>query len=132
MSTFLTAEWRKLIMAQYEVPPATLAPWLPQGLELDRFRIKGLAIPFHTRFEEVNLRFYVARTEPDGTRKRGVVFIREFVPRAAITHIANSLYEEPYATLPMRRSIVAIPAVLTVSYSWLYDKVWHSQIGRAH
>ena len=142
MSTFLTAEWRKLIMAQYEVPPATLAPWLPPGVELDlyqnrcyvslvgflfdRVRVLGLPIPFHTRFEEVNLRFYVARTEPDGTRKRGVVFIREFVPRAAITLIANSLYEEPYATLPMRHSIASTPGVLTVSYSWRHQRTWHS------
>jgi uncharacterized protein YqjF (DUF2071 family) len=142
MSTFLTAEWRKLTMAQYEVAPETLAPWLPRGLELDlyqgrcyvslvgflfdRVRIKGLPIPFHTRFEEVNLRFYVTRTESDGTRRRGVVFIREFVPRAAITLIANSLYEEPYATLPIRHSIAATPGVLTVSYSWLYNKTWYS------
>jgi hypothetical protein len=140
--TFLTAEWRKLIMAQYEVAPAILAPWLPCGLELDlhqgrcyvslvgflfdRVRVLGLPIPFHTRFEEVNLRFYVTRSEPDGTRKRGVVFIREFVPRAAITHIANSLYEEPYATFPMRHSIASTPGVLTVSYSWLYKGTWHS------
>jgi uncharacterized protein YqjF (DUF2071 family) len=140
--TFLTAEWRKLIMAQCVVHPATLAPWLPPGLELDlyqgrcyvslvgflfdRVRVLGLPIPFHTRFEEVNLRFYVARTEPDGTRKRGVVFIREFVPRAAITLIANSLYEEPYATLPVRHSIVANPGVLTVSYSWRHAGNWHS------
>lgn len=142
MSTFLTAEWRKLIMAQYEVPPATLAPWLPPGVELDlyqgrcyvslvgflfdRVRVLGLPIPFHTSFEEVNLRFYVARTEPDGTRKRGVVFIREFVPRAAITLIANSLYEEPYATLPMRHSIASAPGVLTVSYSWCHEHIWYS------
>lgn len=142
MTTFLTAEWRKLIMAQYEVVPATLAPWLPAGTELDlyqgrcyvslvgflfdRVRVLGLPIPFHTHFEEVNLRFYVTRTEPDGTRKRGVVFIREFVPRAAITLIANSLYEEPYATLPMRHSIASTAGVLTVSYSWFYKKAWHS------
>jgi hypothetical protein len=134
MSTFLTAEWRKLIMAQYPVDPATLRPWLPGGLELDLFRgtcyvslvgflfdrvrIKGCAIPFHTRFEEVNLRFYVLRTEPDGTRKRGVVFTREFVPRLAITLLANSLYEEPYATLPMHHSIVHTPQSLDVSYAW--------------
>jgi uncharacterized protein len=139
--TFLTAEWRKLIMAQYEVDPATLAPWLPPGVELDlyqnrcyvslvgflfdRVRVLGLPIPFHTQFEEVNLRFYVARTAPDGTRRRGVVFIREFVPRAAITLIANSLYEEPYATLPMRHSISSTSSVLTVSYSWRYNSVWH-------
>ena len=139
---FLTAEWRKLIMAQYEVTPATLVPWLPPGVSLDlyqarcyvslvgflfaRVRVLGLPIPFHTRFEEVNLRFYVARTEPDGTRKRGVVFIREFVPRAAITLIANSLYEEPYATLPMRHTIASAPGALTVSYSWRHQQSWHS------
>jgi uncharacterized protein len=142
MPTFLTAEWRKLIMAQYEVAPATLASWLPSGVELDlyqnrcyvslvgflfdRVRVLGLPIPFHTRFEEVNLRFYVARTEPDGSRKRGVVFIREFVPRAAITLIANLLYEEPYATLPMRHGIAPRPGALTVSYSWLHQHTWHS------
>ena len=78
-STFLTAEWRKLIMAQYTIDPDTLTPWLPPGVELDlyqglcfvsligflftRVRLKGIPIPFHTRFEEVNLRFYVHRTE---------------------------------------------------------------------
>jgi len=140
--TFLTAEWRKLIMVQYEVDPANLASWLPAGMELDlyhgrcyvslvgflfdRVRVLGLPIPFHTRFEEVNLRFYVTRTEPNGTRRRGVVFIREFVPRAAITLIANSLYEEPYATLPMCHSIASTPGGLTVSYSWRCNKAWHS------
>jgi uncharacterized protein YqjF (DUF2071 family) len=142
MSTFLTAEWRKLIMAQYALDPAILAPWLPRGVELDlyqgtclvslvgflfdRVRVKGIAIPFHTRFEEVNLRFYVARTEPDGTRRRGVVFVREFVPRAAITIIANSLYEEPYATLPTHSTITTTDETLSVRYSWLHDKVWQS------
>jgi uncharacterized protein len=142
MPTFLTAEWRKLIMAQYEVDPATLVPWLPPGLSLDlyqgrcyvslvgflfdRVRVLGLPIPFHTRFEEVNLRFYVARTAPDGTHRRGVVFIREFVPRAAITLIANSLYEEPYATLPARHTIASTPDTLTVNYSWRHQHTWHS------
>jgi uncharacterized protein YqjF (DUF2071 family) len=146
LSTFLTAEWRNLIMAQYVVEPATLKPWLPRGVELDLYqdkcyvslvgflfdavRVKGVAIPFHTRFEEVNLRFYVARIEPDGTRKRGVVFLREFVPRAAITLLANSLYEEPYATLPMRHSIVATGDSLDVSYAWHHSlagvDTWHS------
>jgi uncharacterized protein len=141
-STFLTAEWRKLIMAQYAIEPATLAPWLPTGLELDLFqnncyvslvgflfdetRLKGLRIPFHTRFEEINLRFYVRRTESDGTQKRGVVFIREFVPRAAISLLANTLYEEPYATLPTRSSIISTPQELNVRYDWRHGKLWQS------
>jgi len=141
MSTFLTAEWRKLIMAQYEVAPEMLAPWLPPGLELDLFRgrcyvslvgflfdrvrIKGVAIPLHTRFEEVNLRFYVTRTERDGTRKRGVVFIGEFVPRSAITLVARGLYEEPYTTLPTRHSFAASPPALNISYAWKHRRRWH-------
>ena len=129
-------------MAQYVVAPATLAPWLPAGLELDLYegqcyvslvgflfdntRLKGLRIPFHTRFEEINLRFYVKRVEADGTQKRGVVFVREFVPRAAISIIANTLYEEPYATLPTRCSISKTPQALSVRYDWRHRKVWQS------
>jgi uncharacterized protein YqjF (DUF2071 family) len=142
MSTFLTAEWRKLIMAQYAIDPAILTPYLPGGVELDlyqntcyvslvgflfdRVRLKGIPIPFHTRFEEVNLRFYVRRTEPDGTRKRGVVFMREFVPRAAITLLANALYEEPYTTLPTRYSLTTTPQSLDVQYSWKHRGTWQS------
>jgi uncharacterized protein YqjF (DUF2071 family) len=129
-------------MAQYEVDPATLAPYLPIGTVLDLFdgccyvslvgflfesvRLKGIAIPFHTRFEEVNLRFYVRRDEADGTSRRGVVFIREFVPLPAITIIANTLYEEPYATLPMRRSILNGRDWLRVQYDWKHGGRWHS------
>ncbi|MGA8940006.1 MAG: DUF2071 domain-containing protein [Acidobacteriaceae bacterium] len=142
MSIFLTAEWRKLIMAQYVVKPTLLTPYLPSGLELDLFhgscyvslvgfifdhvRLKGVPIPFHTRFEEINLRFYVRRTEPDGTQKRGVVFIREFVPRTAITCLANALYEEPYATLPTQSSIDSTARSLNVQYSWRQSNRWHS------
>ena len=142
MSTFLTAEWRKLIMVQYEVAPATLAPYLPSGLELDLFagrcyvslvaflfdrvRVRGLAIPLHTRFEEINLRFYVVRREVDGSVKRGVVFVREFVPRRAIALIANSLYDEPYETLPTGHRIEAAPTQLSVAYSWTLGNRSHS------
>jgi len=134
MSVFLTAEWRKLIMAQYEVDLAILAPYLPYGLELDLFqgrcyvslvgflfdrvRLKGLPIPFHTRFEEINLRFYVKRHEPDGTFKRGVVFIREFVPLATIACVARHFYEEPYKAIPINHRIESGPNDLFVQYSW--------------
>jgi hypothetical protein len=148
MPTFLTAEWRKLIMAQYEVPPETLAPYLPRGVELDlyqpaptapprcyvslvgflfdRVRVKNLAIPLHTRFEEINLRFYVCRTEPDGATKRGVVFIREFVPRRAIAFVARRIYDEPYLAIPTRHEISSTTDTLTASYSWHLANRWHA------
>jgi hypothetical protein len=125
-------------MAQYVVNPAVLMRWLPRGVELDfydnggegrcyvslvgflfdRVRVKGLGFPFHTRFEEVNLRFYVKRTEPSGSKKRGVVFIREYVPRMAISLTAKWLYEEPYQTLPMAHQIRLDEDALKVSYEW--------------
>ena len=127
-------------MAQYVVDPDVLKPYLPPGTELDfykgrcyvslvgflfdRVRVKRLAIPFHTRFEEVNLRFYVVRKEAGEAVKRGVVFIREFVPRMAIAVIAQRVYEEPYAVLPMRNSIKQIGNSMDVSYSWQHGKKW--------
>jgi uncharacterized protein len=131
-------------MAQYSVDPDTLAPWLPAGVELDffsvgdarrcyvslvgflfdRVRVKGMRFPLHTRFEEVNLRFYVARTERDGTRKRGVVFLREYVSRRAISVTAKWLYEEPYETLPTRRMIRLDADALKVCYEWKHKGKW--------
>ena len=90
---FLRAEWRKLVMANYEVEPSILTTYIPSGTEIDLWqgrcyvslvgfmflntKILGVPIPFHRNFEEVNLRFYV-RYQEEGEWKRGVVFIKEF------------------------------------------------------
>lgn len=139
-NTFLTAEWRKLIMANYAVAPELLQPYLPYGTELDlwngtcyvslvgflfrKVRLKGLPVPFHTSFPEVNLRFYVRHKGTDGWR-RGVVFIREFVPLPAITLVANTIYGEPYQTLPMQHQLIEKEDCLEISYSWR-KRGWHS------
>jgi uncharacterized protein YqjF (DUF2071 family) len=117
---FLTAAWRYLVMLNYEIDSSTLTPLVPRNTELDfyqgralvslvgfRFvdtRVQGLPIPFHQNFEEINLRFYVRRRAEDGWR-RGVVFIKEVVPRRAIALIARAKYNEPYVALPMRHEI---------------------------
>jgi len=143
MSTFLTAEWRKLMMAQYEVAPELLTPYLPSGVELDLFdgrcfvslvgflfdhvRLKGVPIPGHTSFEEINLRFYVRRPNaPDGQPRRGVVFVREFVPRSAITWIARAFYGEPYSTMPTQHHIRGNEHTLFVEYGWKHHGHWQS------
>lgn len=66
-------------------------------------RVFGIPVPFHINFEEVNLRFYVKREAADGVR-RGVVFIREIVPRFAIAAVASMLYGEPYERWAMSNS----------------------------
>ena len=115
-SVFLQAEWRYLAMLNYEVNPSVLSPFVPAGTELDSWngrtyaslvgfmflktRVRGLAIPFHQNFEEVNLRFYVRRKATEEWR-RGVVFIKELVPRALIAFVARKVYNENYIALPM-------------------------------
>jgi hypothetical protein len=134
-------------MAQYVVAPEVLAPYLPGGVELDLYqgrcyvslvgflfdkvRVKGIAIPRHTRFEEINLRFYVRRHEGDGSVRRGVVFVREFVPRRAIAWVAKRFYEEPYLAIPTRHAISNSEGSLSVRYEWELGGRWHSLGGVA-
>lgn len=139
--SFLNAEWRKLALVNYEVEPAILQPFVPFGTELDLWNGKcyvslvgfmflntkmlGMKIPFHINFEEVNLRFYVKRIE-NGETKRGVVFIKEIVPKFAITAIANVLYREHYETLRMSHSWLESDDQLEVKYSWKKKGKWYS------
>jgi uncharacterized protein YqjF (DUF2071 family) len=130
---FLTAEWRHLAMLNYEVDAGLLDRFVPRGTEIDcwdgrvflslvgfRFlktRVRGMAIPFHANFDEVNLRFYVRRKKV-AEISRGVVFIREFVPRRAIAQVARTLYNENYVALSMSHEIEARDGKLAVSYRW--------------
>ena len=132
---FLTASWHHLAMLNYRVDPALLTPHVPQGTQLDDHngatwvslvgflfadtRVLGLKVPFHTTFEELNLRFYVRRTSGSEVR-RGVVFIKEIVPRPAIALVARLAYNEPYETRRMGHYIAprAPKEPLYVSYSW--------------
>lgn len=130
---FLTAEWRKLAIANYAVDPEILKPFVPPNTELDFWndrcyvslvgfmfletRLKGIKVPFHVNFEEVNLRFYVRYAENDEW-KRGVVFIREIVPKPALALVANTLYGENYVTRRMEHVWLEENDRLTVSYSW--------------
>ncbi|HLA95511.1 MAG TPA: DUF2071 domain-containing protein [Pyrinomonadaceae bacterium] len=111
MRKFLSAKWQDLIMANYEVDASLLSDRLPTGTKLDLYegkcfvslvgfmfldtRVLDFLVPFHVNFEEVNLRFYVRR-ETDDEIRRGVVFIKEVVPRFAIAAVARTLYGEPY------------------------------------
>jgi uncharacterized protein YqjF (DUF2071 family) len=118
LEPFLTARWLDLALVTYRIPAALLRPHLAPGLEPDRLegdgedvayvslvgfrfldtRVKGVAVPLHRDFPEVNLRAYVRET---GTGRRGVSFIAELVPKPAIAVVANLLYHEHYRAVPM-------------------------------
>ncbi len=140
-TTFLNAEWRKLVMVNYEIDPSILQPYLPHKTEIDLWQDKcfvslvgfmfnntkllGIKVPFHINFEEVNLRFYVKYLE-NGLWKRGVVFIKEIVPKPALTFIANKIYKEHYETMPMRHKIENTKEQISVSYSWQCKSDWNT------
>ncbi|GAB3575505.1 DUF2071 domain-containing protein [Spirosoma luteolum] len=142
-TTFLAAEWRNLIFANYPIDRSVLQPLVPYGTELDaaddgicygslvgfyfqRVRMLGVVpVPFHTEFEEFNLRFYVRRKTDDGW-KRGVVFVKEIVPKSAIAIVANTLYGEPYVTHPMRHTWEQTPSELHIRYDWRVDGHWNN------
>jgi uncharacterized protein len=87
--------------------------------------ICGISIPFHRNFDEVNLRFYVRRREGNEIR-RGVVFIREIVPRWAIATIARKVYNEKYVALPMDHRIKAMgESGVFVQYGWRTPSGWN-------
>ncbi len=139
--SFLTAEWNDLALINYEINPEILQKYVPIGTELDLWNSKcyisligfmfenvkvlGVKIPFHVNFEEVNLRFYVKRFE-DGKWKRGTVFIKEIVPKHAVTLVANTLYKERYQTLKMRNSRTQNESSKTFKYEWKKDSKWNS------
>ncbi|MBW1657604.1 YqjF family protein [Flavobacterium quisquiliarum] len=138
---FLKAEWKNLALFNYEVDAEILEKYLPAGTEIDIWnnkcyvslvgfmfkntKVLGLKVPFHVDFEEVNLRFYVKRFE-NGEWKRGVVFIKEIVPKKAITFIANTLYQEHYETQKMRHEIIENENTNTFIYQWKNDKEWNT------
>ena len=141
-SVFLTAQWLRLAMVNFAVDPALLASLVPSGTELDHWRgttyvsvvgflfrdtrVLGVPVPWHRTFEEVNLRFYVRRFEGNELR-RGVVFVREIVPRPTIATVARGIYNEPYVALPMRHEWRARPGSDEpglVSYAWRLDGAW--------
>jgi uncharacterized protein len=143
--TFLTAEWRHLVMLNYEVPDRVLEPLVPRGTVLDRWqdrslvsvvgfrfldtRLLGVPIPFHRNFDEVNLRFYVRRELAGGEVRRGVVFVRELVPRRMIAWVARLAYNEPYRALPMRSEVP--PAHTAGSAALRYQWLRRTPAGRA-
>jgi len=136
---FLTARWEKLLMLNYEVDPDVLRGLVPRGTELDFWsgkcfvsmvgfifldtRVLGIAVPMHRDFEEVNLRFYVRRVV-DGEVRRGVVFIKEIVPRAALAFIANALYNEKYVAMPMEHADQTAESTRSLSYRWRHEGKW--------
>ncbi len=140
-SVFLSAGWHNLAMLNFTIDPHILEPYVPAGTELD-FHLgrtyvsvvgfqfvntKALGIPllFHRHFEEVNLRFYIVRQTPEGSR-RGVVFVREIAPKWLVSLAARWFYNEQYVTMPMRHQVeLPTGGEGFVRYEWRHRQRWN-------
>src|SRR5205823_9463702 len=136
-----------LSMLNYVVDPRIIAPLVPPGTEIDLengetfisvvgflfldTRLLGLRIPLHRNFEEVNLRFYVRKKSAE-TWRRGVVFIRELVPKIAIAITARVFYGEPYLALPMRSEVEERDGIVRAKYEWRRGTKWEGLTMNAH
>jgi uncharacterized protein YqjF (DUF2071 family) len=129
---FLTARWSNLFLATYAVPQELLRPRLSPGLDLDLrdgqafvslvafdflgTRVLGVPWPGYRNFPEINLRFYVRHGD-----ERGVVFIREFVPRRLVAWLARVVYNEPYRATTMFSTVRETADNITVEHRLEWD-----------
>ena len=136
----LQAHWHKLILVNYLIDPSVLSGYVPKFTILDDHqgkhyislvgfmfsgtRYNGIPVPFHGAFEEVNLRFYVRHSFQNEIR-HGVSFIKEIVPKSAVTFVANHFYQEHYETLPMSHHFEKLSGSQKIEYRWK-KKTWHS------
>jgi uncharacterized protein YqjF (DUF2071 family) len=151
---FLTAEWSKLLLLNFEVPAELVGQLAPLGTEPDLFegrayasvvgflfrkgRLLGLRLPGKATFEEVNLRYYVRHMEA-GEVRRGVVFVQEIAPSRIVATVANWFYNQHYVTMPMRSEHSADGRIISagdeLSYLWRTGRGakqrWNRMAGRA-
>jgi uncharacterized protein YqjF (DUF2071 family) len=129
----VSGAWQKIIMANYVVDPAVLFPLLPSGTRLSmynqqcfvtlagfvfsRITVFGLKIPFHGAVPEINLRFYVIPKTGDASKK-GVVFIRELIPKGIMGRAANLLYREHYRVEDVKHAWMSRNGIEMISYTW--------------
>jgi uncharacterized protein len=138
--TFLTARWLDLLMLNYKVAPELLAPYVPQGTQLDSFEGKTymslvgfvfretklfgkVAAPFHGAFPQINLRFYVRRTAASED-KRGVMFIAEIVQMRLIALVAHAVYGEHYLCRTVRSRDALEYGKRMLEYGWQSKHSW--------
>lgn len=138
--TLITANWKNLVSANYIVNPKLLQKHLPFGTELDYFngncyvslvafkytqtQLNKISIPFHSEFEEVNLRIYVKKKIAPNKYQYGVAFPKLFFPKKALTLYAKLVYKEDYSTLKMKYLHETMENNFFLKYS-IKNHIWH-------
>ena len=134
----MAADFQYLVFLNYHVDRNLLSSRIPEGVQLQLFngkayisivaflfknlQVAGIPAPFHQQFEQVNLRFYVKQGTA-AAEKRGVVFIREIVPKTLLANTAQVLFHEKYVSVPMSHRYQIDESPLNeVEYSWQTER----------
>lgn len=133
---FLEATWSDVCMLTFAVDPELLADRLPEPLELEtrggeafvslvaldfsETKVWGVGWPGFRSFPEVNFRFYVRHGE-----RRGVMFLRQFVPQPFVAWMAGLFYREPFQATPMESDLRVEGGVRRVEHRWSYGGQRH-------
>ena len=134
----MVADFQYLVFLNYQVDRDLLTSRIPHGVQLQLFngkayisvvaflfknlQVAGIPAPFHQEFEQVNLRFYVKQGTA-ASEKRGVVFIREIVPKTLLATAARVLFNEKYLSLPMRHDFqIEKNQTNSVEYGWQTER----------
>lgn len=134
-----SAEWRSLVFLNWPIAPERLTPFLPRGTELDLWagkawisvvgltfahtKVGRVPVPFQQEYPQVNLRFYVKHRTGRGVR-RGVVFLKELVPRCLTSLAARFLLNENYFCRSMRGDVHRDGKRLDIEYDWETRDLW--------
>ena len=129
----LHAHWQNLVFVNYKCPEKVLLDYLPHLTRLDMFQgsyylslvgflfrdtnFLGVKVPFISKFEEVNLRFYVKKNL-GGKVVKGVSFIKEYVPNKLVTAFARGVFKEAYRTCKMSHCFSKSDDSFFCTYQW--------------
>lgn len=120
--------------------PDILKKHTPEGTQLELFngncfvslvafrysetRLMKVRVPFHSTFEEINLRFYVKREVAPNQWRSEVAFTKLFFPKRTLTFVAKQIYKENYETLKMKHQWSEDDIHMQTDYSLEKDG-WH-------
>lgn len=130
---FLSARWRDLVLLTYAVPDELALPLVPPGcepdrwdgrchvslvaLQMERVRVRGMAVPGLTAYPQVNLRLYVRHAG-----RAAVRFVQEMVPSRLLAAAARWLYGEPFHAGPIRAQLEQQNGVCSAEYRFGLDR----------
>ena len=136
--TLYAAEWREIVVINFEIDPKLLRNFIPPKTELDFFNetsfvtlmaracknVKpyGWPIVFAKSIDQILLRFYVKRKVGD-TWRRGVCLIRDYLPKRKASFFLNWMFKHSFTQVPIKRTSSnfesGLPTQLpTVEYQW--------------